>query len=415
MPSDDFAKAHPDWMLQDDISKLHLYHPHARNQVRIDFTNPEFKEHMLSVWKRLGKDGMGGIKFDYPAGAWVNDSRFEDEKATTTSAYVSVYEMCREGLGEQAYLMERNLGGWKKAPYNTPMLDVAAGVVDLQRTTPDNNHFNAAFMSKCGLRWYKSRSVFNYYQDCKEISKLTPEIRRSMLNMIMMTSGVLELATSFKNMTPELVHDVSRLYPMYNGIVSPRPIDAFTGVKDPKIYDLELTPDYHVLTLFNTEKEAGEVSVSLKNARVDGGLALDPSASYYAYDFWGDCLVGKFSGSDCISKKMNSLESVVYALRKVEDNPQVISTNRHILQGWMDMKDLKWNASSKTLSAKSDVVEGDTYKVVVALNGYKSASVKTSTPGVKVSVKKSPEGDGYRIIEISSSKTQPVAWSLRCK
>ena len=414
MPSDDFAKAHPEWMLNDDISKLHLYHPHARNEVRCDFTDPGFIAHMKSVWKRLGEDGIEGVFFDYPAGAWVWDAKFEDSLATTTSAYVTMNELAREGLGEQAYLMERNLGGWRKRPYNTPMLDVAAGIVDLQRTTHDNNNFTAEYMSKCGLRWYKSRVVFNYYQDNKEIARLTPEARRTLLTMVNTTSGILELGTSFKLMTPEIVHDISRLYPMYDGLKSPRPIDAFTGVKDPMIYDLELTPDYHVLTLFNALSKDNRISVSLKNDRVDGGLALDPSAKYYAYDFWEDKLVGIFSGSETINKDLKSLSCAVYALRKVEDNPQVISTNRHILQGWMDMKDVAWNDDRNSLSAKSNVVEGEVNRTVVALNGYKTVSVKTTSPGARVSIKKSAAGDNYRVIEISSPRTQMVSWSLKC-
>jgi hypothetical protein len=28
MPSNDFAAAHPDWMLNNDISNLHLFHRH---------------------------------------------------------------------------------------------------------------------------------------------------------------------------------------------------------------------------------------------------------------------------------------------------------------------------------------------------------------------------------------------------
>ena len=73
-----------------------------------------------------------------------------------------------------------------------------------------------------GLRWYKSRTVFSYFPDTKAICflnktvpSLSPAVRQSMLTMMFLTSGRLDLSTSFKAFTPEIVHDFSRIYPVY--------------------------------------------------------------------------------------------------------------------------------------------------------------------------------------------------------
>lgn len=405
MPSDDFAKAHPEWMLGKDISKLHLNHPHHQPNVRYDYTNKEFQDHVRSVWNRLHKDGMGGIKFDYPETAWNPEGGFTDPLATTTSAYRTLFQLAREGLGKEGHLAERNLG-----ESNRPRLDVTAGIVDMQRTTWDTNKFTSEYISDCGLRWYKNRMVFNYYQDSKDLSLLTKEQRQSMLTMITLTSGMLELATSFKLINSDMVHDISRIYPMYDGVKSPRPVDAFTGVKDPMVYDLELTPDWHQVTLFNTQDTKKEISVSLGEEMIYGGLNLNKEAEYYIYDFWNDKLVGKLKGNEFLKTSLNSLACAVYSVKKVTKEPQLISTNRHLFQGWMDTKDITYK--SNKLTGKSSVVGGEPFRMVIALNGKKDIKSVSAESG-KISIKAHPAGGEYKIVELNCTETKEVHWQVQ--
>jgi len=408
MPSDDFARTHPDWMLNNDISQLHLYHRHHQPYVRYDYTDAGFQKHVLSMWQRLRKDGMIGIKFDYPETAWNPQGGFDDSLATTTSAYRELFRLCREGLGPEARIHERALG-----ESDRPTLDVTAGLVDIQRTAWDNNEYLPQFVTTGGLRWYKARTVFTYYPDSKAIHPHNAEIRQSLLTMLAFTSGRLELATPFKMLTAEMVHDISRVYPMYHGLKSPRPVDAFTGKKDPCVYDLELTPDWHQLALFNSGKNRASISVVLNKPMVDGGLALDATAEYYVYDFWKDVFVGKVKGSETIKAELNSLACALFSIRKVQSVPQLLSTNRHILQGWMDVKDLQWNNKQKTLSGKAAVVAGEPFVLVVASNNWKLVSVKST--GSSVKWENHPAGDSLKVLVIESKETKEVSWSISFK
>jgi hypothetical protein len=404
MPSDDFARAHPDWMLHNDISQLHLYHRHHQPYVRYDYTDKGFQKYVLAMWQRLRKDGMVGIKFDYPETAWNPQGGYEDSTATTTSSYRTMFQLCRDGLGPDARIHERNLG-----ESGRPTLDVTAGIVDIQRTAWDNNVFEPQFVTTGGLRWYKLRSVFNYYPDSKAIHPHNAEIRQSLLTMLALTSGRLELATPFEMLTPDMVKDISRIYPMYQGLKSPRPIDAFTGNKDPRVYDLELTPDWHQVTFFNSGKERTTISANLHTAMVDGGLALDSTAEYYVYDFWKDSLVGKLKGNETLRTELNSLACAMYAVHKAASVPQLLSTNRHILQGWMELKELQWNHAKKTLSGKAAVVGGEPFKIVIAANKRKLLQVKSN--GATIKWENHPQSDDLKIITIGSTNTQEVEWS----
>ena len=106
MPSNDFAIAHQEWMLNDDISIIHTDHYHHRPLVRYDYTNADFQKYVVSMWSRLREDGVKGIKFDYPETGWARHGGFDDKTYTTTSAYKKIFELCRQGLGKTPLFMK---------------------------------------------------------------------------------------------------------------------------------------------------------------------------------------------------------------------------------------------------------------------------------------------------------------------
>lgn len=408
LPSDDYAEAFPGHMLFNDISRLQVRHPHHQPLVSYDYSDPGFQKHTLATWQRLKKDGMVGIKFDYPETGWRPEGGFENRHATTAFAYREVFRLCREGLGPDAFIHERNLGETGR-----PLLDVTAGLVDMQRVWGDSNKYVPEMVSTCGLRWYKNRVVFNYYPDSKAVHNRTPEVRQSLLTMVFLTSGRLELATSFRLFTPEILRDVTRIYPLYREPRSARPLDAFTGIANPRVYDLELTPEWHQVALFNPDKaQTDTVSVALSGEHVAGAIGLDATASYYAYDFWSDTLVGMFPGTAKIEKQLGPTHCAMLSIRKVQPNPQVLSTSRHVLQGWVDLADVKWDGEGKFLSGVAKVIGGEPFKIVVACNGQKIVKVTASEAQARIE-KHAVEGLVQVLLERPDNGE--VSWKLDCE
>lgn len=406
MPSDDYARAFPGHMLFNDISRLQVFHSHHQPLVSYDYTDPDFQKHLRAVWARLRRDGIRGIKFDYPETGWRPEGGFENRHATTAFAYREAFRLCREGLGADAFLDERNLG-----ESGRPCLDVTAGIVDTQRNWFDSNEFVPAMISIGGLRWYKNRTVFNYFPDTKTVHGCSPEIRQSMLTLVFLTSGRIDLATSFTLFTPEIVHDFSRIYPAYREPLTARPLDAFTGVTDPQIYDLELTPDWHQVALFNTSTQAGPVTVALSGDRVTAGaIGLHSAASYYVYDFWSDTLVGKFPGKATIERKLGPSHCAMLSIRKVQSNPQVLSTDRHVLQGWVDLAEVKWNAASRKLTGVAKVIGGEPFRIALASNGRKP--LRAAASDAQVRLVDHPAGAGFATLVIDRKTSGPAAWSV---
>ena len=414
MPSDDFARQYPEYMLFNDASDVDKRipnkpdykhkHPHHQPYVTYDYTDKGFSDHFLKVWRKLSEDGIRGVKVDYPATAWRPEGGFDDIYSTTNAAYRRAFELLREAMGEDAFIDERNMGESSR-----PCLDVTAGLVDTQRTWWDSNGFEPGMISKSGLRWYKNRTVFNYYSDTKAVHNLTAEIRQSMLTMVFLSSGRLDLSTSFSLFTPEITHDVSRTYPHYPEPWTARPLDAFTGIGDPQVYDLELTSDWHQIALYNTGMEKAVVSTAISGERVDNSIGLDSASQYHAYEFWSDTYIGKLSGTSHLSRELSPNCCAMISIRKAQAYPQIISTNRHLLQGWVELENVHWDPEARTLSGTAHVIEGDPFKIVVADNG--ANAIKSDVQGGESELEPHPVA-GLSCLTLSSTANTNVKWKL---
>ena len=409
MPSDDFAIAHRDWMIFNSTNRIERKHMHHRPYVTYDMSDKGMADHMLSVWKRLRADGMQGIKFDYPETGYNPQGGFEDIHASATQVYRRYFALARDGLGKEAYLDERNLGECGR-----PCLDATAGIVDTQRTWSDSNKFDPRMITTDGLRWFKMRTVFNYYPDSKAIHGLSEGVRRSMLTTVYLTSGRIELATSFRLFTPEMTHDLSRLYPEYREPFAARPIDAFKkGTINPSVYDLELKPTWHQVMLFNPEKTRATVKTALCGDRAtDGALGLDPTAKWRVHSFWNDAYLGILGAGDALEVEMNGLECEMFRVTKAEAHPQVVSTTRHVLQGWMDVADEKWDAAERILSGTAKyIAPGTTECVVVAAD---TADGKVF-PFVKAEVSPEDAAVGVKVAAVETNGTVRIALTVPVK
>jgi hypothetical protein len=410
MPSNDFALAHPDWMLNDDISLLYEDHQHARALVRYDYTSGEFQKYTLKMWKRLGKDGVIGIKFDYPETGWARDGGFDDKSYTTVSAYRKIFELCREGLGPDAYIHERIMGF---DAGGVPCTDCNAGLVDLQRVWPDASHFEPEMSSRIGLRWYKQGNVFRYYPDGKSFHQKGVELdrdhRRTFLTLIGLLSGRIELGTSFGKLTKEMIYDVTRFYPVLPNGKTFRPVDFLLNKKHPEVYVYDVSSKWKQVILVNNDVPTGRRKTPTKrsitapvsgNQADTGSLGLDRSKKYHVFDFWGQKPLGIIAGGDVLSAELWNGQAWVYSVKQVEDHPQILGTNRHVMCGMMELSKTSWDRGKKALRFTADLVAGETMSITIALpQGLKCNSVAAKSDTAKVSFKQTG-----RYVSVSASR-----------
>ena len=143
----------------------------------------------------------------------------------------------------------------------------------------------------------------------------------------------------------------------------------------------------------------------------EGGLGIEPEKEYFLYDFWNDKFIGRYYGSDLLIQELRPGETRMISIHAVEKNPQFISTNRHIMQGLVDMVRLPaWNENKKVLTGKSKVIGGEEYKVVIALNGYKS--VKCSAQNAKATIKMIDGEKDLAVLSVQTDQNSDVEWNI---
>ena len=387
-----------------------------------DYTDPGFIRHMREVYANLRSGGVKGLMFDYPSQGWVNGG-MEDKYATAARAYRNIFRLAHEGLGPDCYIHERNLGRGS---------DVTVGVVTSQRIWTDCELLKPEMVARGGLRWYKDRVIFNYDMDGKTLHRADPNCGdgpwdgkppktecdpksryriQALLTVSYVAGSRLLLANSFGRPAKEHLHALSRLYPSHPAPRRARPVDAFIGGKYPCVYDFKIDSHWHQLAFYNWEEEARTIGVDLAGDTAFGALGLNAKKDYYVYDFWNDRLVGKFSGGGRLEQDLRPGEARMMSVREVLDRPQFISTNRHIMQGYLDMVGIpKWDAAQLSLTGTSKVVGGETYKVILATNGYRPVSSTAVSAESKVELL--PGNDRLARLSIDMPENATVKWTV---
>ena len=174
-----------------------------------------------------------------------------------------------------------------------------------------------------------------------------------------------------------------------------------------------MNDDWHEVTLYNNTlpTTSETISVPLSAPAVDGGLELEPDADYYVYDFWNDTFDGRIHGMSDLTQTLRPGEARVLSVHRVVDHPQFLSTNRHIFQGVVDMPAYPvWTAKGNRLSGVSNVVGGETYKIVLALNGY---GIKSSyAVGAQSHISPLAGNPALAVLSLDLPGNRAVKWSI---
>jgi hypothetical protein len=410
--SRDFREAHPAWLLNKERG------------VNLDFSLPQVRDYVRARFDSL-RGNIDGFMVDYCDELWMSTLygqapeerlgktpwesigqagpvvRPADPKMTACEMYRAFFTSLRHGIGPDARIHERSL--------TQPNNELTLGLVDSYRTAQDTDKITPDLVSRSGLRWYKNRVVIAYDMDSKELTSAwkvagwtgtDQDGRRMLLTMAYVAASRLLLANSFRDLKPEVLYDLERTFPYPSEPRSARPVDAFTHAGWPRVYDFAVTPDWHQVTLFNNTLPTREeiLAVPLAGDTADGALGLDPGQDYYIYDFWNDCFAGKLRGTDTLQQTLRPGEARMLSIRKVESNPQVLSTNRHLMQGQFDLTDVQWDG--RRLSGKAKVVAGEPFKIVIALNGREPGNLQ-------------PSADGQlAVLTLRQATNQTVEWSV---
>src|SRR5262245_33146064 len=96
------------------------------------------------------------------------------------------------------------------------------------------------------------------------------------------------------------------------------------------------------------------------------------------------------------------------------DRPQLISTSRHITQGWVDLVELTYDEAATAYTGKSRVIRGDKYELRFVFPrkqnfAVKSATGKTASGELPMTVS---NHQGWASVTWTPSETTDLAWRV---
>ncbi len=126
------------------------------------------------------------------------------------------------------------------------------------------------------------------------------------------------------------------------------PVDLFDADM-PSVFTLGIKKpfgEWTVVGFFNASlTEPVEKNFSLRR------LSLDPGKQYLAFDFWKQQFLGEMSDEISVTIPQGSVH--LLSLYEKSGSPQWISTDRHVLQGAVEIEDISWNEAAGVLSGIS--------------------------------------------------------------
>ncbi len=326
-----------------------------------------------------------------------------DSAAVAAELYRGTLGTIRNAIGERSYL----LGCW-----GIPLAGV--GILNGSRTAGDIFQGWQGFLvaTEAVQRWNFLHNIA-WYSD-PDVMLVRPPLSEGMARAWATIQGLSGQALMASDRMPDLpasrVEMLERIYPA----VDIRPLDLYKpdNVRKP-VWDLKvahLGREYDVVALFNYSTED-----ALSRLVSWDELGLKPNLTYHVYDFWQGMYLGAWDHG--VFLVVPPADVRVITLVPEEPRPVLISTNRHITQGWVDLIELQEGGivTQPTLSGRSRVITGDAYTLTLGLprdaSTFRLAEVSAEGAEQRVRIS-TANHQGYATVTIESELTQEVEWSL---
>ena len=313
--------------------------------------------------------------------------------------YRKTLESIRAALGPDRYL----LGCW-----GIPL--EGAGIMNGSRTGGDVVLGWEGFLGAFGA------TMENYYQHDiiwytdPDVMLLRPplpiEQARAWATLQGLTGQALFASDRMPDLPGNRVEILKRVFPA----VDARPLDLFPSPRSKRIWDLKirhLSRVYDVVGLFNIGQSEAETTL-LRWA----DLGLPDKKPVHVFDFWNQEYLGAWEAG--IAVDVPPAACRVLTLLPASDEIQLISTSRHITQGWVDLATLSSEDGGRHFEGKSHLIKDDPYELRFAFPlgrnfAVKRALARDASGALPVEVF---DHQGWGAVRIRPARTDDADWEV---
>ncbi len=370
----------------------------------VDPTHPRSALYLSNLFSRLVSWGYDYFKIDGQP-VVVDEYRTKREfmhnpTAAPETLYRRTLETIRHAIGPDRYL----LGCW-----GIPLEGV--GIMNGSRTGGDVVIGWGGFMVavRATLRHYYLHNIVWYTDPDVMLLRwpLTLDQARAWATLQGLTGQALLSSDRLIDLPEERVEIMRRVYPA----VDIRPLDLFPVEHERRVWDLKvnhLGRQYDVVGVFNFGTTASD-RVYLRWTE----LGLPGDKPVHVFDFWNKEYLGAWAEGIVLDVPPTACR--VVTLLPCNGQIQLMSTSRHITQGWVDLVALSQDGPSGTFKGTSKVIKNDPYELCFVFprgTNYVVTNVVARAPFGELQANVANH-QGWAVVRLTSPQTTEVSWEVQ--
>lgn len=348
----EMLQQHPEWILVDK--------PAWCGRWWIDPSNPDVVKHYIkAIFQQILNWGYEAVKWDcIPISLEIGDEfhhLFTRPELTTDEVWRAAILAAREVIGPDMYMMSCSGHHFRD-------ITLAIDIFDGGRIGGDlfswedfiREAVNTVYTYLCfhNILFYADIDNVVIREEYNTIDQAISRVSFSALSGTPVTLG-----DNLTELDDQRVSMLKKIMPVLD--IHPKDLCQKHPIGSVEIINLQIARsfgEWNVVDIFNTGFQAETIRLDLIE-----NLHLDIGVEYLIYDFWQHTFLGLIDRY--FELYLQSCTSTVLCIHKRVGHPQVISTNRHITQGGVDVLDIKWDEESSKLLGKSKIVAGDQYVI----------------------------------------------------
>ena len=364
----DIHKNHPDWLVRRSDGTLRQIAPNlgeespegsppSTGMYALDPAHPQAAAWLRKLFETAADDwGYDFFKIDFVDWSLLTSGRFHDDSATRAGLYRQSFGIMREAIGPDRHLLDCGPG-----PVTVGLIDSMRIELDQPPVTWTQYFLQPASSGPAMAKryYYNGRTWYND-ADMLVMDRMTIPQCQAAATLLALSGGNAIAGDRLTDLDTPRLEILKKMLPAYGHAA--RPVDMFEQPR-PEIFALRVKKrfgEWLVLALFNVDEQTSrDKTVALDR------LGLDPAKTYIAYDFWQQRFFGEVRGK--IEARLPPSSVLLLSVHEKKDVPQVISTDRHITQGGVDLENLQWDAASTTLRGTSVGPPGSNHYVYIHL------------------------------------------------
>jgi DUF1680 family protein len=363
----------------------------------LDGANSDTQAYLAGLAERFTFDwGYDYVKCDGLYGAEIAGTRATAED-TPATAFHKGMKAFREGCRPGTYLLACGTPfGWSAGEFSGLRIGGDAGA----------KWESALACAKIlAIKNWMGTALGNLDADVLILrAPLTVEMGRAWASVIAMGGGLMMSSDLLMDLPEDRLATLKSVMPVYPG--HGQPVDVFDSLSAPaSLWRMPVKTrwgEWEVVAVFNWGNEPVTRRIKLEQ------LGIPTGKTYLASEYWTQEFMGEITNELTLNLPANGVR--VVAIREEENVPQVMGSNRHLLQGAVEIQSVGWNNNTRTLSGVMDAIAGQEHVLAIhAPSGFRAVMANAAGSPTEYAETQA----GLIRVQLKVSKTGPVTWQVR--